>query len=153
MNFEKSIKLKSSLICSDCSKEELDRDLRDAQKAETNEGAKTTKLRTRLARWSRNVPILQPAKSSSSDVRFDVCLQEEDDFSTTTSGLKYYYSVHLVVSLQSHSCKQIIRNLILEIGEKPCIKLRLPAKMAGRRNIRRRINRPSKMRFLRFRLY
>ena len=43
MNFEKSIKLKSSLICSDCSKEELDRDLRDAQKAETNEGAKTTK--------------------------------------------------------------------------------------------------------------
>ena len=44
--------------------------------------------------------------------------------------------------------KRNIRSLIIEGWWKPCIQLRLPTTMGGKRSIRHQINRPSNMRFL-----
>ena len=65
------------------------------------------------------------------------------------------YKFYIGRSLGSHirgRNKWNIRNLILEGWWKPYTRLRLPAKMGGKRNIQRWINRPSKRRFMGFRL-
>ena len=54
--------------------------------------------------------------------------------------------------MSQYFTKWNLRNLILEGHWKLCIQLCLLAKIGGKRNIRRRIDRPSKMLFLRFRL-